>query len=105
MGWNLPPGCTDRMVDEAFGYSEGRRGVYRVTVTRTMEMTTVVKVEASSRDDAIDDAAIATKDIPVHKWTISQDDFDVLNVEEPDDGPDPDDERDSRADYEYDRNR
>jgi hypothetical protein len=103
-GWNLPPGCTDRMVDEAFGYSEGRRGVYKVTVTRTMEMTTVVEVEASSRDDAIDDAAIATKDIPVHKWTISQDDFDVIDVEGPPER-DPDDERDARADYEYDRNR
>jgi hypothetical protein len=92
------------MVDEAFGYSEGRRGVYKVTVTRTMEMTTVVEVEASSRDDAIDDAAIATKDIPVHKWTISQDDFDVIDVEGPPER-DPDDERDARADYEYDRNR
>ena len=102
-GWNLPPGCTDRMVDEAFGYSEGRRGVYKVTVTRTMEMTTVIEVEASSRDDAEYDGLIGAAHIPPAKWTVTQNDYDVTEVEGPPER-DPDDERDSRADYEYDRN-
>ena len=66
-----PPGCTDRMVDEAFGYSEGRRGVYKVTVTRTMEMTTVIEVEASSRDDAEYDGLIGAAHIPPAKWTVT----------------------------------
>ena len=44
MSWNLPPdGVTDRMVDEAFGYKEGRRGVYTVTIVRTIEL--VVEVD------------------------------------------------------------
>ena len=56
-GWNLPPGCTDRMVDEAFGASEGRRGVYKVTIERTITATITVEVEAGSEEDANWDGA------------------------------------------------
>jgi hypothetical protein len=99
-GWNLPPGCTDRMVDEAFGGSEGRRGVYEVTVTRTS--TTIVEVEAGSEEDARFDAVIAAKSVPEAQW---ESDFDTTDVEGPDDEEDPDDARDARIDYEMDRDR
>jgi hypothetical protein len=96
--WNLPDGVTDRMIDEAFGYSEGRRGTYTVTVSRTIE--TVIEIEASSEDDAIHDAAYVIAKLPLEKWTVTDEDtFATFNE------PDPDDERDARADYEYDRNR
>lgn len=95
-GWNLPPGCTDKMVDEAFGYSSGPRGVYRVTITRAVEMTTVVEVQASSPDDAEHDGLIGAAHIPPAKWTVARDDYDVTEVEGPPER-DPDDERDSRA--------
>ena len=96
--WNLPPGVTDRMIDEAFGYSEGRRGVYTVTVSRTIE--TVIEIEAGSEDDAIHDAGIVIGCLPLEKWTVTDEDtFATFNEQ------DPDDERDARADYEYERNR
>ena len=76
-GWNLPPGCTDRMVDEAFGASEGRRGVYKVTIERTITATITVEVEAGSEEDANWDGAIAAKAIPLDKWAIDQDDVET----------------------------
>ena len=51
-GFNLPDGCTDAMVDEAFGYSSGPRGTYRVRVNNTIEAHTWIEVEASSKEDA-----------------------------------------------------
>ena len=98
-GYNLPPGCTDRMVDEAFGGSEGRRGTYTVTVTRTS--TTTVEVEAGSEEDARFDAVIAAKSIPEARW---ESDYDTDDVEGPPER-DPDDEHDARIDYEMDRDR
>ena len=61
MAWNLPDGCTDRMVDEAFGYSSEPRGVYRVRVSNTIEAHTWIEVEASSMEDAAHDAMIAAR--------------------------------------------
>ena len=97
--WNLPPGCTDRMVDEAFGYSSGRRGVYTVTIVRTSETT--IEIEAGSEEDARFDAVIAAKALPADKW---EDEFDTTEVEGPPER-DPDDARDARADYEFERDR
>ena len=39
----------------------------------------------------------------MHEWLFDEDDMIVEDVELPDDGPDPDDERDARADWEYER--
>ena len=96
--WNLPPGCSDADVDRAYGGSEGRRGVYTVTIVRTSE--TIIEIEAGSEEDARFDAVIAAKALPADKW---EDEFDTT-VEGPPER-DPDDERDSRADYLYDRDR
>ena len=98
-GWNLPPGCTDRMVDEAFGYREGRRGVYTVTIVRTIEL--VVEVDEGCEADAEHDAKIIADATPLKDWQISDEDISVAGPPE----RDPDDERDARADYEYERNR
>jgi hypothetical protein len=98
-GWNLPPGCTDRMIDEAFGYSSGRRGVYTVTIVRTIEL--VVEVDESSEADAEHDAKIIADATPLKDWTVSDEDVSVAGPPE----RDPDDERDARADYLYDRDR
>lgn len=104
-GWNLPPGCTDRMVDEAFGYSSEPRGTYRVRVNNTIEAHVWIEVEASSMEDAAHDALIAARAKPMHEWTFDEDDMIVEDVEAPDEGEDPDDARDARADYLYDRDR
>ena len=98
-GWNLPPGCTDADIDRAFGGSEGRRGTYTVTIVRTSETT--IEIEAGSEEDARFDAVIAAKALPADKW---EDEFDTTEVEGPPER-DPDEERDARADYEYDRDR
>ena len=103
--WNLPDGVTDRMIDEAFGYSSGPRGVYRVRVNNTIEAHAWIEVEASSKEDAEHDALIVARKKPLHEWLFDEDDMIVEDVEAPDDGPDPDDERDSRADYLYERDR
>lgn len=74
-----------------------RRGVYTVTVTRTIEAQIEIEVEASSEADAIDDALVKAKEIPLSNWDLDQDDYDTPNV----DGPperDPDDARDERMD-------
>ena len=102
--WNLPPGCTDRMVDEAFGYSSDRRE-YQIVVTRTVEESVTLWIEADSedeaRDDALDQASAATG------WKQKDDyDYEVESVVGPeDDEEDPDDARDARADYEFERDR
>ena len=105
--WNLPPGVTDRMIDEAFGGSEGRRGTYTVTVIRTVRESVTVEVEAGNESDARFDAEIAAKKLPAAKWT--HEDEDVAYDTDPDvEGPrepDPDDGRDARADWEYERDR
>ena len=99
MSYNLPPGVTDRMIDEAFGYKEGRRGVYTVTIVRTIEL--VVEVDESSEVDAEHDAKIIADATPLKDWQIS--DEDIVVAEPPE--RDPDDERDARADYEFERDR
>ena len=98
-GYNLPPGCTDRMVDEAFGYKEGRRGVYTVTIVRTIEAT--IEIEASSENDAEQDARLALDHTPFKGWKVTDED---ISSEDPRE-QDPDDERDARADYEFERDR
>ena len=95
-GWNLPPGCTDRMVDEAFGYSSGSRGVYTVTIVRTIEL--VVEVDESSEADAEHDAKIIADATPLKDWQISDEDIVVAE-------PPADDARDARADDLYERDR
>jgi hypothetical protein len=99
MSWNLPPGCTDKMVDEAFGYSSGRRGVYTVTIVKTIEL--VVEVDESSEADAEHDAKIIADATPLRDWIVSDEDVSVEGPPE----PDPDDARDARADYEWERDR
>ena len=103
-GWNLPPGCTDRMVDEAFGYKEGRRGTYIVTVRRTTVEYTTVEVQASSEDDARSDAETEAQFVKLSAWTSDDAEYEATDVEGPPE-PDPDDERDARADWEYERDR
>ena len=77
------------MVDEAFGYSSGPRGTYRVRVNNTIEAHAWIEVEASSKEDAERDALIAARAKPLHEWLFDEDDMIVEDVELPDDGPDP----------------
>ena len=80
-GWNLPPGCTDRMVDEAFG----------------------CKRDPSELQENI--RALLEKSPAISKQTI---DCILEMIEEEEienEEPDPDDARDARADYEYERDR
>ena len=95
--WNLPPGVTDRMVDEAAGHGDDRRGVYTVTIVRTIE--TVIEVEASSEQDAEQDAKITANATPLKDWLVLDEDVVVQDPPE----RDPDEARDARADYERDR--
>lgn len=78
-----------------------RRGKYRVTVTRMLNVETVVEVEASSEEDARFDAVIAARELAADKWT-GDDDYDTTDVEGPPE-PDPDDARDDMQDREYNR--
>jgi hypothetical protein len=93
-GWNLPPGCTDADIDRAYG---GRpEYVYRVKVTRVAYVETWVEVEASSEEDASDEAIQAARKIPLDKWTPTQgqgveDDFDAVDFEGGPPDTDPDD--------------
>jgi hypothetical protein len=98
-GWNLPPGCSDADIDRAFGGKEGRRGVYIVTIVKTIELG--VEVEESSEADAEHDAKIIADATPLKDWTVVDEDVSVQDPPE----PDPDDARDARADYLYDRDR
>ena len=104
-GWNLPPGCTDADIDRAFGCSEGRRGTYTVTVVRTVSHSVEIEVEASNVDDAQHDALVMARTGSLI-WAPTDDDCEyvVVDTVEPPE-PDPDDERDARADFEYDRDR
>ncbi len=108
-GWNLPDGCTDRMVDEAFGYKSERRGTYTVVVTRTVEQSITLQVEASSEDEAREDALnrAYTKTGSRMNWSeMDAYDYDVESVMGPEDEEeDPDDARDARIDYLMDRDR
>jgi hypothetical protein len=74
--------------------SKRRRGVYRVTVERTITATITVDVEASSEEDANWDGFVKAKSISLDNWTIDQDDLETIEV----DGRDPDDARDERMD-------
>ena len=80
-GWNLPDGCTDRMVDEAFGY----------------------KREPSELSENV--RALLEKSRAISKQTLEA----ILEMIEEDEieaeQPDPDEERDARIDYEYERDR
>ena len=97
--WNLPPGCTNADVDRAFGGGEGRRGVYTVTIVRTIEL--VVEVDEGCEADAEHDAKIIADATPLKDWQIS--DEDIVVAEPPE--RDPDDERDARIDAAMDRDR
>ena len=80
-GWNLPPGCTDRMVDEAFG----------------------CKRDPSELQENI--RALLEKSRVISQQTIGAI-LEMIEEEEIEaEEPDPDDERDARADYEFERDR
>ena len=96
--WNLPPGCSDADVDRAFGGSQGRRGVYTVTIVRTSETT--IEIEAGSEEDARFDAVIAAKALPADKW---EDEFDTTEVEGPPERDPVDEERGRSRDFEMDK--
>ena len=103
-GWNLPPGCTDADVDRAFGGSEGRRGTYTVVVKRMVEESITLEIEASSEEDARDDALDQASG--ASGWKVMDDyDYDIESVKAPEEEEDPDDARDARIDYEMDRDR
>ena len=103
-GWNLPPGCTDRMVDEAFGAAD-RRGTYTVVVTRTVEQSITIEIESTSEDEARDEAIDQASGMLGWK-EMDAFDYDVESVVGPEDEEeDPDDARDARIDYLMDRDR
>lgn len=79
-GWNLPDGCTDQMVDEAFGCKRDSSDLSNNV------RTLLEKARVSQR----------TIDLIMDEITEWEDD---------EREPDPDDERDSRADYLYERDR
>ena len=79
--WNLPPGVTDRMIDEAFG---GGR-------------------EPSAL--AEDVRALLEKSRVISKQTMTAILEMIEEDEIADEEPDPDAERDARADYEHERDR
>ena len=80
-GWNLPPGCTDRMVDEAFGY----------------------KREPSELSENV--RALLEKSRVISKQTMEAI-LEMIEEEEIEaEQPDPDDARDARIDYLMDRDR
>lgn len=74
-----------------------RRGVYTVKVTRTVEATITIDIEASSEENACFDAVLEAKTIPlsVGQWIVDQDDYDTTDVEGPPER-DPDDAREDR---------
>ena len=79
-GWNLPPGCTDRMVDEAFGSAREPSDL------------------ANAIHAVLDRAGMPQKRLDLIMEEIAEWEDDMRE-------PDPDDERDSRADYEFERDR
>lgn len=78
--WNLPPGVTDRMIDEAFGGSREPSDL------------------ANAIHALLDRAGMPQKRLDLIMEEISEWEDELRE-------PDPDDERDARADYEYERNR
>ena len=80
MSWNLPPGVTDRMVDEAFGCAREASDL------------------AESVRALLDKAGMPWRHVSVILEEIAEWEDDMRE-------PDPDDERDSRADYEFERDR
>jgi hypothetical protein len=72
-----------------------RRGIYRVKVERTITAVVTVEIESYSEEDAIFDAIIDAKTIPLDKWNVDQDDYDTFGVECPSER-DPDEEREDR---------
>ena len=104
-GWNLPPGCTDADVDRAFGGKSERRGTYTVVVTRTVEQSITLQIDASSEDEAREDA-LNEASSNMNWKEMDAFDYEVESVIEPEDEEqDPDDARDARIDYEMDRDR
>ena len=68
-----------------------RRGKYVVYIERTVTAQIRIELDASSESDAIDDAIVTAKSIPLdHHWIVDQDDYDTTDVEGPP-GRDPDD--------------
>lgn len=93
--------------DEAYRKSGRgpRRGVYSVTVTRTLTAEITLEVEAWSEQDAKFDGVLLASKTNLHNWdtwTIHQDDYEVESIEGPPER-DPDDARDDRMDREMDR--
>jgi len=79
-GWNLPPGCTDRMVDEAFGCSRDHSDL------------------AGAVRALLDKAGMPSRTVEIIMEEIAEWEDDMRD-------PDPDAERDARIDYEMDRDR
>jgi hypothetical protein len=79
-GWNLPPGCTDADIDRAFG-GDRQPSALAEDVRALLEK-----------------ARIGTRTVEAIMEMIAEEE-DEANE------PDPDDLRDARADYEYDRDR
>ena len=106
--WNLPPGVTDADIDRAYGGSSGLRGTYTVVVKRMVEESITLEIEASSEEDARDDALDQASG--ASGWKVMDDyDYDIESVVGPKDvEEDPDDARDARdarIDFEMDRDR
>jgi hypothetical protein len=94
------------MVDEAFGYKSERRGTYTVVVTRTVEQSITIEVEASSEDEARENALDEASGRISYWKEMDAYDYEVESVVEPEDEErDPDDARDARIDYLMDRDR
>jgi hypothetical protein len=79
-----------------------RRGKYVVYVERTVTAQIRIEVDASSESDAIDDAIVEAKSIPLAQWVVDQDDYEAGEILGPPER-DPDDARDERMDQDYDR--
>ena len=78
-GWNLPDGCTDAMVDEAFGCDDGEQAGTCLSC----------RADGVFWDEPRADGSCYECGKPVGMWNER----------------DPDDERDARADWEYERDR
>lgn len=74
-----------------------RRSKYVVYVERTITAQIRIEVDAGSEDDAIDDAIVEAKSIPLDKWVVNQDDCEAVEVL----GPPERDPDDARDDMEY----
>ena len=79
-GFNLPPGCTNQMIDEAFG-----------CIREPSDLAESVR------------ALLDKARMPQHRVDLIMEE--IAEWEDEMREPDPDDERDSRADYLYERDR